>query len=67
MENKVIFLKVNRAKSDNPIKLSIQISKVILYLKQRNKIELDNLDIILGYCDDDFIKNQTRLLIKFKK
>jgi hypothetical protein len=66
MYNKVIFLKVNRAKVDNPIKLSLQISKVILYLKERNKIELNNFDIILGYCDDDFIKNQKRLLIKFK-
>jgi hypothetical protein len=67
MYNKVIFLKVNSSKADNPIKLSIQISKVILYLKERNKIELDNFDIILSYCDNDFIKNKKRLLIKFKK
>ena len=66
MYNKTIFLKVNSAKANNPIKLSIQISKVILYLKERNKIELNNFDIILGYCDNDFIKNQKRLLIKFK-
>lgn len=66
MYNKTIFLKVNSEKANNPIKLSIQISKVIIYLKERNKIELNNFDIILGYCDNDFIKNQKRLLIKFK-
>jgi hypothetical protein len=62
-----IFLKVNRAKIDNPIKLSIQISKVILYLKERNKINLNNFEIILKYSGDDFIKNQKHLLIKFKQ